>query len=95
MLRRGREPWSQRKVTVSGACRDMHKENISPKLLAGKMRKAGFGGFLQLVGLKDLSFRGWQVWLQQNPEGAALLERRQVNKHGANNPRAECDLTIT
>ena len=41
-----------------GAPRGMHKENISPKPLAGKMRGADLGEFLKQVGLQDWSFRG-------------------------------------
>ena len=54
----------------------MHKENISPKPSAGKIRKAEFPEFLQPGGLKDWSFKGQWVWLGWNPEGAALLLER-------------------
>ena len=36
-----------------GARSGTHKENTSPKLLAGEMRGADFCGFLQLAGLED------------------------------------------
>lgn len=38
--------------------RRMHKENISPGLLAWKMKMAEFFEFLQQVGLKACSFKG-------------------------------------
>ena len=51
----GRECWSWRKVRESGVHRDMHEENTSPMPLAGKMRRAEFHDFFQLVRLKDWS----------------------------------------
>ena len=61
----------------------MHKENISPKPLAWKMRRAEFHEFLQPMGLKAWSFEGQQASLGQSLEGTALLlERRQVNNLG-------------
>lgn len=61
----------------------MHKEDISSKPLAGKMRSAYFCELLQPAGLKDQSFKDQQAWLGWSHEGTALLlDRRQ-----ANNPR--------
>lgn len=42
----------------SGVHREMHKENTSPKPVAGKMRGADFCEFLQPLELKDWSWRG-------------------------------------
>ena len=48
-----------------GVHRRMHKENISPKPLAWKMRRAEFHKFLQPAGLEDRSFKvselGWDT----------------------------------
>lgn len=53
----GRELWSQRKVRERGVHKGMHKENTSPKLLAGKKREAVYV-FLQSVGHEDWHFKG-------------------------------------
>lgn len=42
---------------------DMHKENTSPKPLAGRKKGADFHEFLQLEVLKDWSFRDQWTWL--------------------------------
>lgn len=34
----GRELWSRRRVKERGTHKGLHKENISPELLAGRMR---------------------------------------------------------
>lgn len=61
----------------------MHKENISPKPLAGKTRGVDFHELLQQIGLKDWSLKSHQEWLVYTPEGIALLlEKRQVNDPG-------------
>lgn len=53
----GREPCLQRKARESGVHRDKHKENSSPKPLAGKTRGTNFHEFLQPVGFEDWFWR--------------------------------------
>ena len=48
----GREPWSCRKVKESGAHREMHKKNTSPKLLAEKTKGMIFVTFCYHWGSK-------------------------------------------
>ena len=57
----GREPWSWRKVRKSGENSDIHKENTSPKPLAGKMRGIEFHEFLQSARLKHWNLTCWQA----------------------------------
>lgn len=59
----GRHPWSQRRVRDRRAHRRMHKENISPKPLAGKTRVAEFHEFLQPEGIKAWNFQTQLAWL--------------------------------
>jgi len=54
---------AQKGKRKKGAQRETHKENTSPKPLAGKMRGVDFCEFLQPTGLKDCSFRGLLDWL--------------------------------
>ena len=58
----GSELWSQRKVE-SKAHRRMHKENITPKPLAGKKREDEFCEFFSTSRAKDWSFKGQWAWL--------------------------------
>lgn len=62
----------------------MHKENVSSKPLAGKMRSAYFCELLQPAGLKDQSFKDQQAWLGWSHEGTALLldSGRQITPGG-------------
>lgn len=60
----GRELWSQRKVRDREAYRLTHKENISLKSSAGKMRGIDFCELLQTTGLKAWSCKGQWAWLR-------------------------------
>ena len=61
MLGRGESP-GYRERRESGAHRDKHKENTSPKSLTAKMRGADSHEVLQPAGIKDRSFGGLWPW---------------------------------
>lgn len=57
------EPWWQRKVRESTTHREMHKENTTPKPLAGKIRGADFCEFCNQqdskTGVLEVYGLGW------------------------------------
>ena len=63
--------WSWGEARERGAHKEMHKENVSPKVLAWKMGVAKISSCNQL-GLTP-SFKCQWAWLGWSPEGSALL----------------------
>lgn len=66
-----------------GAHKGTYKENVSPKLLAWKLRRAEFHEFCKPVGLKSWHFKDYQAWLGYSLEGTVLfLESKKANNLG-------------
>ena len=78
------EPWSQKKTRESGAQRGTHKENVSPKPLAGEVRGADFLVFATNGGSKNGVLEVGRFGYNSLEGAILLLERRQ-----ASNARAD------